>query len=388
MPESKNSQMILIPTPGDHYSLATGSAIMSVLHEIVRKHLAASGKARIVVGQDTRHDIPDGECFEVRYSAGPSPRKKIVDAALSRLGLPRLNERARYRPTLKAIDPDFDGSVLIFNAPGAIKGIKNKRPRATVCLYAVNALFRTYTNAETRRMVNGADRIICCSQFIADDINKRLPAPSPKIKVVHNGVDTQRFIPPPPDWTGRDGVPKILFIGRVVPEKGPDLLLKAVRRLKGKVPPFKVRLVGSKNFALISELSPYERELRALAEPIQDIVEFQPSISRDKLLGEYHAASIFCAPSNWDDPFPLTVLEAMASGLPVVASKRGGIPEGGATEILYFSPPNVDELAECLAVYLQDAKTRAEWGARARKRAEVFDWQNQYNKLRQALEQQ
>jgi glycosyltransferase involved in cell wall biosynthesis len=322
----------------------------------------------------------------VRFAARPSPRRKLLDAALGRLALPRLNERALYRPALEAIEPDFDGSILIFNAPGAVSGIKKLRPRATVCLYAVNALFRTYTGAETRRMAGSADRIICCSQFIADDINKRLAAPSPKVRVVHNGVDTVRFVPPPP--ASRDGVPTILFIGRVVPEKGPDLLLKAAALLHGNAPPFKVRLVGSKNFALISDLSPYERELRAIAEPIQQIVEFQPSISRDKLLGEYQAASIFCAPSNWDDPFPLTILEAMATGLPVVASRRGGIPEGGADAILYFTPPNVEELAESLAVFLKDSQTRAQWGERARARAQVFDWQNQYQTLQEALQWQ
>jgi glycosyltransferase involved in cell wall biosynthesis len=375
---------IFIPTPGDHYSLATGSAIMSVVHEIVRKHIAAGGEARIIVGAGTRHDIEDGQCVEVNYPPPGTRNKKLADAALGRIGLPRHFERQLYRPVLNAIEPDFDGPIFVYNSPGVMGLIKNHRPKATVCLYAVNALFRTYSHAEVRRVVAQADRVICCSHFIANDILMRLGQASPKVQVVHNGVDTTRFQPSAARHTNGQPV-KILFIGRVVPQKGPDLLLKAARLLHGKVPPFKMRLVGNKNFAIITDLSPYERELRNLAEPISDAVEFHPSISRDQLLQEYQSADIFCAPSNWDDPFPLTVLESMACGVPTVASRRGGIPEGGAEDILYFLPPNAEELAQKLALLIRDASERAQWGAKARARSLTFDWENQYRKLCQAV---
>jgi glycosyltransferase involved in cell wall biosynthesis len=383
MTVSRPTPLTFVPTPGDHYSLATGSATMSVVHELVRKQLAAGGEARIVVGHNTQHDIPDGACVEVHYPPPRTRGKKLIDAAFGRIGLARVNEHALYRPAADAIGHDFTGAVLVYNAPGGVVAIKKRCPRAKVCLYAVNALFGTYSDAELRRFVKSADRIICCSQYIADDINKRLPSPSPNVKVVRNGVNTRHFVPPPPRQG--DGPATILFIGRMVPQKGADLLLKAARLLHGKTKPFKVRLVGSKTFALISDLSPYERELRDLAEPIKDAVEFQGSISRDRLTAEYRSADIFCVPSNWDDPLPLTVLEAMSSGLPVVGSRRGGIPEAGAEEILYFSPPDVEELAQRLDFFIKDPQTRSQWGAKSRARAEVFDWQNQYETLITAL---
>ena len=377
--------MVQVPTPGDHYSASTGSAIMAVVHAITCKHIGAGGQVRIVVGHDTCRDLPDGQCVEVVYPPPRTRNQKMAEVGMGWIGLPRLYERRLYRPILESIEPDFDGTILMYNCPGAISLVKRRRPKAQVCLYAVNALFRTYSRMEARRVVNAADRIICCSQFIADDLISHIGRKSPKIKVVHNGVDTNHFRPRPREAGSSNEPPKILFIGRVVPQKGPDLLLKAARLLHGKTPPFKLRLVGSRGFALISNLSPYESELRDLAEPIRDIVEFQPSISRSQLLDEYQSADIFCAPSNWDDPFPLTVLEAMACGIPTVTSRRGGIPEGGAEDALYFSPPNAEELAERLAFFISDAKIRAEWSIRARKRAERFDWQNQYQVLRQAL---
>jgi len=385
MPEPKIPSIIFVPTPGDHYSLATGSATMSLIHELTRKQLAAGGEAQIIVGHDTRHDIPDGKCVEVHYPSSRTRRQKMIEIGLGRIGLPRVFERRLYRPVAEAIKPDFSGPVLVYNAPGAIGGIKKLRPRAHVCLYAVNALFRTYSRSEARRVEAAADRIIVCSQFIADDLQTALGRSSSKIRVVHNGVDTQRFRPAPRE-PGTNGDPvKILFIGRVVPEKGPDLLIKAARLLHGTTHPFKVRILGSSTFALISDLSPYEQELRALAEPIKEAIEFHPSISRSQLLQEYQSADIFCAPSNWDDPFPLTILEAMACGVPTVASRRGGIPEGGGENILYFSPPNAAELAERLAEFLKDSQTRSAWTARSRAQAERFDWQQQYYQLCRAL---
>jgi glycosyltransferase involved in cell wall biosynthesis len=275
--------------------------------------------------------------------------------------------------------------VLVYNAPGAIAAIKKHRPRAKVCLWAVNALFRTYNRAEIGRVIAASHRIICCSQFIANDLTLRLGQKSPKIKVVYNGVDMGKFLPGQSTVGNVGRILRILFIGRMVPQKGPDLLLKAAQLVHRKGVPFKLRMVGSRGYGLYKDLSPYEEELRTLAEPIKDSVEFQPSISRDELLKEYQAADVFCAPSNWDDPFPLTVLEAMSCGVPTVASRRGGIPEGGAEDILYFNPPDFAELAERLCFFLCDPKLRLEYSARCRTRAMRFDWQNQYHDLQRAL---
>ena len=349
------------------------------------------------MGRGTRHDYPVGHCLEVDYLISPNPRQKMVDVFLSRTGLPRQLETTIYRPASRAIASDFDGPIFILNAPGALPVFKAQHPRSQVCLYAVNALFRTYNRAEARRIVSVADRVICCSEFIANDLQMRLGATSNKIHVVHNGVDVQKFKPLPlqndedeVDSEVEEAVPTILFVGRAVPEKGPDLLLRAACKIFGargaRRRRFKVRIVGSAGFVAKSRLSAYETELRRIAEPLGENVVFQASVDRDRLLDEYQAASIFCAPSNWDDPFPLTVLEAMSCGLPVVTSCRGGIPESGGDDVFYFRPPDVEELASHLAALIDSALLRQEWGARARRRVQRFAWENQYRVLRQSLD--
>ncbi len=372
-----------IPTPGDHFSAATGSAVSTVIYEIACRHELNGGLTRLVVGRGTRHDYPVGECIEVEFPLLPSRGRKVVDVVLSRLGLPRVFGESVYAPANAAIPKDFNGPIFLHNNPVALRMLKQNFPQAQIILWVHNALFRTYSDAEMARVLAKADGIICCSQFIADGVKQRLKAGADRVFAVVNGVNPERFQPraEPLD----EEIPTILFIGRVLPEKGPDLLLKAAQKLYGSKRKFKVRIVGSSNFNAKDPITPYQEELFKLAEPMGESVEFQPFVGRAQVIEEYHAASIFCVPSNWDEPVSLTISEGMASGLPVIASQRGGIAEVGGDAVLYFKPPDVDTFADHLAMLLDDPKARQEWGRRARQRAVTLSWENQYRTLRNAL---
>jgi glycosyltransferase involved in cell wall biosynthesis len=376
-------QHVHVPTPGDHYSSLCGSAAITVIYEMTRRHVERGGQTQIITGRTTHRDYTVGQCLDVDFAPLPGKKKRLIDVGMGRLGLRRPAEWALYEPAAAALPPDFRGTVFVHNAPTAIRVFKARRPHAKVCLYAHNSLFRTYSRREAQRVIDAADRVICVSRYLANDLESHLGAKSPKIRVVLNGVDTERFRPAANRIEPE--VPTILFVGRVLPEKGPDLLLKAAAKLYGPQRKFKIRIVGSSGFADYLDLTPYELELRRLAQPLGDAVEFQRFVDRNRVVEEYQAASIFCAPSNWDDPCPLTVLEGLASGLPMVAAQRGGIPEEGADAILYFKPPNADELAEKLALLIDDVAVRADWGRRARARAEALSWQNQYEHLWEAV---
>ncbi|MGH7214702.1 MAG: glycosyltransferase family 4 protein, partial [Tepidisphaeraceae bacterium] len=372
MPDRPLPTFAHVPTPGDHYSPATGSAAITVLHELTRRHELAGGRTELVVGRGTQGGYTLGRRVEYAFSPLPNRRRKLVDVGLGRIGMRRPFETALYAPASAALDERFDGAVFLHNAPGAVRLFKKERPAAQVCLYAHNQLFNTYGRAEVRRTVDAADRVICVSEFIASELASRLGRASDKVRVVHNGVDADRFRPDPLK-RGADGIPVILFVGRVYEAKGPHLLLEAARKIYDpRKRRFKVRVVGSNGFADYLPLSAYEQELRKIAAPMGETVEFQKFLDRARIVDEYQSASIFCAPANWDDPCPLTVLEGIGCGLPSVVSRRGGIPEIGADAVLYFKPPNVDELAERLAYLVDDESAREAWGHRARARAEVM----------------
>ncbi len=375
--------IVQIPTPGDHYSASTGSALVTIIYEIARMHDQQHGHTRVIVNQGTRHDYPVGECAVVKAASAPKRWQKAVDMAAGRMGLSRPFGRQRYRPCLSAIPRDYVGPILVHNNPVALPMLKRHAPHAMVCLWSHNEVWRTYSRHEVRRIVSAADRLICCSNYIADRTREALhPRWHDKIRVVHSGVDTERFRPsqrPPND------VPIILLVGRIVEQKGVHLLLEAAARLGKDAGPFRVRIVGSAGFTADGELTAYERHLRHLAEPLGDRAEFVPFRDREAVLHEYAGGDIFCVPSNWDDPCPLTVLEGMASGMPVVASRRGGIPEEVGDSALLFDPPDTGAFAEHLRRLLINEEERATYARAARQRAELFSWSNQHQAVLRAL---
>lgn len=375
---------IHVPTPGDHYSPATGSATMTVIYELASRHAARGGSTQVIVGRGTRHDYPVGEGVEVSFPPPPTRSRKGIDVGLGLLARQRPFTSRLYRPALAAVDPDYDGVVFLHNSPLAVELFGARRRQAQICLYVHNELFRTYARWEMRRTLAGADRIICVSRFMADRLTARLGRPDANVRVVHNGVDTERFCPAD-DGRPHDE-PVVLFVGRIVPYKGVDVLLRAAVRIAGRGRRFRVRVVGSSGFSPTSALSRYELELRRIARPLGDRVEFQPFVDRDRIVEEYRAASVFCIPSTWDEPCSLTLPEALASGLASIASRRGGIPEVGGDAVLYFDPDDIDELAERLCHLIDDASARAEWGRRARRRAHALSWEAQYGRLLSALD--
>ena len=369
--------IIHLPTPGDHYSHATGSAIMTLVYELTRCHERAGGDTTIIVGENTRHDYPVGKCVTVAYNSVRSKPKRAADVLIGRFGLSRPFVKSVYRPATHVIPRDFSGAIVAHNAPAPLRMLRATAPKAKICLYCHNDLFETYTTAEARKTLASADRIFCLSKYVADGIARRLGHHDPRIRVIHSGVDSARFSRS--NSNPQVDAPTIAFVGRVIPEKGVDLLLKAAATLPDLE--FRVKVVGSNNFNANEPLSAYESQLRRIAELIQDRVEFIPFVDRTKVVDVFRDASIYCAPSNWNEPFNLTILEAMSTGLPIVASDKGGIPEVGGDAILYFSPPNIQQLANHIQMLITSSDAREEWGRKARQRAERFSWQSCYDHL-------
>jgi glycosyltransferase involved in cell wall biosynthesis len=377
-----------VPTPGDHYSPATGSAVMTVIYELSRAHAVLGHPSTIVVSRGTTDGYPPypiGTVLEADLpTALPSRNKRLLEAACARIALRRPFTAGLYANVPDALGASFDGTLFIHNSPAAMPLLRRRLPNARLALYVHNQLFNSYAPREVRWILANTDVVICVSEYIAQNVTQRaaLPTRPAKIKVVLNGVDTDRFTPPPSPPTGE---PVILFLGRVMDIKGPDLLLQAATAIATPDRPFKVRIVGSSNFTADGGLSPYEKQLRLLAAPIADRVEFIPFLPRNQIIPQFHAATIYCVPSNWDDPCPLTVLEGLSCGLPMIVSQRGGIPEQALDAAHYFSPPDTTAFSHHLANLLDNPSLRSTIAAKARARALQLSTAQQYATLTESL---
>jgi len=163
-----------------------------------------------------------------------------------------------------------------------------------------------------------------------------------RFQVVPNVVDTSLFYPAEDKSHAReDNKKRLLLVALLDPKKGVPYLLEALARLKEKRNDFVLDIVGDgPNRAKYEELS------RKLG--LQDIVRFHGLKSKQEVAEFMRRADVFVLPSEWEN-LPCVIIEAMASGLPVVATNVGGIPEMVDDKTGLLVPPgNSEALAEAI----------------------------------------
>ncbi|HEX6134965.1 MAG TPA: glycosyltransferase [Longimicrobiales bacterium] len=219
---------------------------------------------------------------------------------------------------------------------------------------------RTARDAERRaRSFARIERAIAVSEFIADRLHAA-GCPPGKIVVHRIGVDTDRFAPAAAEAAGAT----VLFVGRLVPKKGLAHLLRAFPAVQRRVPEAALVIVGD---------GPLRGELEALARELDVNATFTGVRTPAEILEHMRRAALLAAPSIVTDSgdaegLPITIMEAIACGLPVVASPSGGSAEGVRDGVTGFLVPAGDEEALGLRIadLLEDASLRARMGAAAR----------------------
>jgi glycosyltransferase involved in cell wall biosynthesis len=192
------------------------------------------------------------------------------------------------------------------------------------------------------------------------------------------GVDTSRFSP-----SSLPDEPVILFLSVMLPRKGYDVLLRAMPLVRHRIPRAKLVLAGDDPRGLTT----HARKL-AMETGVSDAVEFAGSIAPQEAPALHRRARVFCQPSL-GEPFGLTILEAMASGRPVVATNAGGVPgfvRDGVNGALV--PPNDPGLlAGALIHLLERPDEAARIGAHNRDVAvRRFDWDRVVDRIEESYE--
>lgn len=214
-----------------------------------------------------------------------------------------------------------------------------------------------------------------------------VPSETKNVYVLKNGIDLEKFskciLPEERSeirhgYNIRDNDIVIIYVGRVIPEKGVKELLIAVNLLDDER--IKLLIVGSSDFAR-GKMTPYLSEVHSIVKNMKDRVLCVGYISNDELYKYYQIADIQVVPSMWEEAAGLVSIEGMASGLPLVVTKSGGLIEyvDEKCALIVDKENDVEKnISVAIRTLADDAILRKNMGAYAKKRATMFSKRNFY----------
>ena len=219
------------------------------------------------------------------------------------------------------------------------------------------------------------DHAIAVSETARDFVTRSFPGP---VEVIPNGVALDRFRPGLSRLARfADGTPTILFVGRHDPRKGLPDLLSAAGRLARRGREFRVVIVGDGRLRRRAE--------RMVRGPLRGRVHFEGRVSNERLPWYYASADVFCSPARGGESFGIVLLEAMASGVPVVATDlpgyRSALTPGAEGITVPARSPGA--LADALELLLLRPDLRTAMGRRGIETAGRHSWPSIVTRLEQ-----
>jgi glycosyltransferase involved in cell wall biosynthesis len=301
--------------------------------------LVHSREAVAKIGKLIEDEKPDVlHCHNIYHQLTPS----IITAA-SRAGVPVVLTLHDYKPVCPVYTQLSNGKVCTSCADGHFESVLTQRcadgSLARSALLWAEARYHALAGSYHR-----VDKFICPSKFMREAMVRRFGAD----KVVHlpNGIDASRI------EISRQDEGYVLYLGRLSSEKGVETLLRTHAASRARW-----RLMIAGTGPLLADL---QRKYPS--------AEFTGHLGGIELEAAIKGAALIVVPSEWHENSPISILEAMAHGKPIVASRIGGIPElvrEGKTGLL-FDPGNVDQLSGKITMLLGNRGLREAFGRNAR----------------------
>lgn len=267
--------------------------------------------------------------------------------------------------------------VQMFHTLGLMKNRIAQTPQEMEGQYRIDGEFK---------VVQLADKIVAATHAEESQLEFLYGVKPNKITILPPGVDTSRFYPIPSDEAKEViGLPKenrmLLFVGRIEPLKGVDVLIHALALMKQKGvferSPHTLAIIGGDPNASTETISEEMSRLKALSAELglNDLVLFLGKRSQETLPYYYSAAEVLIMPSHYES-FGMVALEAMACGTPVVASQVGGLAflvQDGVTGLVV--PGGEPEmLADTLTRLICEPELRRKLGTQAADYARNYSW--------------
>lgn len=331
-----SARVAIVLPPREGFSGGSAGAIGLLVHRLAR---AAGG---MVVGRPVSDPFTDVAFHPAAPGWGLSGLARYAD------GVARV---------LAPLAPDL---VEVHNRPALALRLARRFARVTLFLHNDPQGMRgARTPAEQRRLAARLAGILTVSAFLRGRLADGTPA-----QVLHNSVDV-----PPSVRRVRERL--ILFVGRVVADKGADAFVDACAAALPHLPGWRAEMVGADRFGADSPDTEFTR--RVLAAARQAGVGTPGFLPHPQALERLDRAAIAVVPSRWDEPFGLAALEAMAHGAALVCSRRGGLPEVAGDAACYADPDTPGALASAIRSLAGDERRRRELSVAGHARALGFN---------------
>jgi glycosyltransferase involved in cell wall biosynthesis len=226
-----------------------------------------------------------------------------------------------------------------------------------------NGIKRRYAKMLIERAAKQAAAILCVSEFTRSELATRLHVPAEKMIVTPLGLDSGWPISAAAHVEA-DGLPYLLYVGNVKPNKNLGLLLRAFAAVRDRLP-HRLVLVGR-----MRGFGTGDDAVIAQAEAMGDRVRFAGEVSDETLCRFYAGADALVMPSRYEG-FGLPLLEAMQMSCPVLSSTAGSLMEVGGDAAIYFDPDSETELKDCLLT-VSDREAMQRMRERGRERVAKF----------------
>jgi spore coat protein SA len=300
--------MIVVAPPAYPVSAKTGGSVEISLYQIASRVCKTH---QVTILSRNKHNLPPlttkGQLSIVRFPKTKSYIQQIISY-------------------IKKKQVDL---IQVENRPAFVIPLRKNFPDKKIVLVLHSLTFMKKLKTEQQiEVIKKADAILCNSEFIRNEYRQLFPKDAGKFHAIYLGTDLSRFRPPTLEekinirkkYNVHDSF-NVLNAGRIIPGKGIHLLVNAVGTLKNKYPYIKLILVGPCSNKKYRSLLIDEGKKAGI-----DIC-FTGPVKPSEMHRMYWLGDCFVLPTQFHEAFGLVNIEAMASGLPVIASNRGGVPE-------------------------------------------------------------
>lgn len=292
--------------------------------------------------------------------------------------------------------------IHVFNRPLWVLRLNEVAGGRPISLSLHNEMFapKKIDKERAQKCIDRVSFISTVSKFIADDVVSMYPSAKDKIHPVYSAVDLEKL---KPFWdkdakTDRElmrkqyGLEKskvILYVGRLSKKKGTHIVLKAMEKVMNSHPNTALVFVGSKWYGS-NATDKYVKKVQEFAKKLKGKVIFTGFLVPDEIVKYYNMGDIFVCASQWREPLARVHYEAMAAGLPIITTDRGGnveVIEENVNGIAIKEYDNVDVMAEKIIYLLENENLALNMGKMGRKVAEEkYHWNRVANDLLRLFE--